>query len=625
MTVNFRLGVTVKLLAVSAAWLRDEAVRFARSLPGAMNITRSRIVDGYIMKASRVGNKATVYLIDTPGTVAVPGRALVGGPGSGYEPAHCPLIDLPGGRDDIARAWTRGPASLFPDHAGCPPLPVVLGGTLAPAVSVIESRIQPSLSVRQGIGVVELTVPLYMPGPYVVNPYAFVGRGDSNIVYLLNLYSPAIARALYSVGGDGWEVSDHEVPSDTWSIAVSDSALWDTAGALPFCKRIAPPAYDPDSSAATVFSAAQQPWARAIQLSTGVDDEGQAYFDTLLVIHAVAEMRNDDDRYGAKGLWFGVVRGIQPESAGPYLDLPWFSLDDTRLGSEPLMVPVLDPVDDVYSSNTLYPAMLARLDSGMVIAVVLHLNYASVDEGFAPFNAVYAYRWSEGGLTKDLITGPVAAMIDPTDGQPHDFSFPIGIDTDGETAYAVFFSSDMDYSAGARTTETSIDIVALTAAGAVMVLSELIPQRYCRNIVESRFSCVRYIGNGKYLFPATDQIEISPGVFNSLGDLVVMLYDSNLNVVSVAGVVVAERQLRTNLFIGALDCPVLERVDGGVIVRQATVIITFGGLGQSAGEPGVEGGQTFISADSGATWSVMADFGSPAGAYYCGTALKIRE
>lgn len=67
MTVNLRLGVTVKLLTASAAWLRDEAVRFARSLPGAMNMTRSRIVDGYIMKASRVGSRATVYLIDTPG------------------------------------------------------------------------------------------------------------------------------------------------------------------------------------------------------------------------------------------------------------------------------------------------------------------------------------------------------------------------------------------------------------------------------------------------------------------------------------------------------------------------------------------------------------------------------
>lgn len=625
MTVNLRLGVTVKLLAASAAWLRDEAVRFARSLPGAMNMTRSRIVDGYIMKASRVGSRATVYLIDTPGAVAVPGRALISGPGSSYEPTHCALIDLPGGRDDLGRAWNGEPAALLPGHSGCPPLPVVLGGTLAPAVSVIESRIQPSLSVRPGVGVAELTLPLYMPGPYVVNPYAFVGRADSNIVYLLNLYAPAIARVRYTAGGDGWDVSDGDVPSGIWSIAVSDSALWDTAGALPFCKRVAPPAYDPGSTDATVFSAAQQPWGRAIHLGAGIDGEGQSYFDTLVVIHAVVDMRNDDDRYGAKGLWFGVVRGIQPESAGPYLDLTWFSLDDTRLGGEPLMVPVLDPVDDVYSSNALYPAMLARLDSGQVVAVVQHLNYAAVADSFAPFNAVYAYRWSNGVLSKDLVAGPIAAMVDPTDGQPHDFSFPLGIDTDGETAYAVFFSSDVDYSAGARTTETSIDIVALTAAGAVVVLSELIPQRYCRNIVESRFSCVRYIGNGKYLFPATDQIEISPGVFNSRGDLVAMIYDSTLNQLSVAGVVVAERQFRTDLFIGAIDCPVAERAVDGQVVRQATVILTFGGLGRAAGEPGIEAGMTFISSDSGATWSVLANYGSPAGAYYCGTALKVRQ
>ncbi len=625
--MDLDLSVTAKLLAASAAWLRNEAIRFARSLTAAPYMSRSRSIDGYIIKATRTGDRATVHIIDTPAQVALPGRALVGAPGSAYLPAHCPLVELTSGRDALLGGAVGDPASLYPQHAGCPPLPVLLGGPTPPMISVVDNRVQPSLSVLPGVGAVELTTPLYMSARYNVNPYAFVSRSNSAMLYLLSLYSPTVAKGSYAQTEGGWTPTGDGVPAGApWSFVISDNVLWNASGVLPFCKRVSPPPYDPNSTAATTFDNAQLPWGRAIFLERGVTTGGAPYYDTLLVVHVVTDMRHDDDRFGAKGLWFGRIRAIDnpPDSGGPTLDLGWFATDDTRFGADPMMVPVLDPANDQYGTNNLYPAMLTRLANGAVVAVVLHSNWKNTGTGPAPYNVCYTYRWHADSLTKEQFISPVESISLPTRGKRHDFAFPLGVDNDGETAYAVFFSSDADYVDGDRVSDTSIDVVRITPTASTVVLSALIPQRYCRNITNSRFSCVRYIGNGKYMFPATDQATVVDSEFNTRGDLVAMIYDSSTNELSVAGTVLPGPDYRIQLYIGALDCPAPERVADGEVTRPATVILTFGGIGQTVYDPGVEAGETYISRDSGATWTKMADYGSPAGAYYCGTALQPR-
>lgn len=621
--------ISVRFASASAAKLRGEAQKLGRSLEmiDSSSGTKTAVRDGFIIKASKVDDLVTVRVLDTPAFLALPGRALVGGPGSNYTPTHCPLVAFPAGRDAVLYGTGADVADLYPDHPGCPPLPIVLGGSIAPAVSVIESASQPALSTYPGVGAVELTTPLYMPGSFVVNPYAFVSRTDSNMVYTLTLYSPQVARGQYALGAGEWDLTGGEVPASApWSFALSDSVLWSFSGVLPFCKRVSPPAYDPGSTAATLFNSAQLPWARAIHLGRGQTTGGVPYYDTLLAVHVVTDMRNDDDRFGAKGLWFARLRAIAnpSELGGPTLTLDWFALDDTRAGADPIMVPVLDAMADVYSTNNLFPAMLARLDDGTALAVVLHTNWYDPGTGFAPFNACYTYRWQADSLTRERFVPPVESITSPTDGKRHDFSFPIGIDSDGAVAHAVFFSSDVDYTGGVRTTETSIDVVRITASSSTVVLSQLIPQRYCRNITNSRFSCVRFIGNGKYMFPATDQNTVVGSQISTHGDLVAMIYDSATNQVSVAGVVLPTIEQRNLLYIGSLDCVAQERAEDNAVVRGAVVILTFGGLGQSVDDGGVEAGETYISRDSGATWQKVADFGSPAGARYCGTALQIR-
>lgn len=630
--MDLDLRVVVKLLTPAAAWLRDEAVRWARTLSAAPYMSRTRSVDGFILKAQRVGDRATVHILDTPALVAIPGRSLVGAPGSAYLPVHSPVVSLAAGRAAMLSPDGSPPASLYPSHLGSPPLPQLVGGTIVPTASVIENSVQPSMSPMPGLGPMVLTCQLHMPAAYTVNPYAFVSRTNSSMVYVLSVFAPRLTRGTYAQSPSGWLVDGASVPTDApWAFVVSDSVLFSSRRVLPFCKRVSPPPYDPNSTAATTFDNAQLPWGRAIYLGSGEVD-GVPYYEVLVFIHVVTEMRNDNDRFGAKGLWVGRLRVRDPANANEVraLLLQSTQLDDTRLTSAPEMTPYLNTDTDMYGTNNLYPAMPCLLDNGSVVAVVLHGNLTDLGSGATTYNSVYAYRWTNGSMTKAIAAPPVVAFEIVTRGRRHDLSLPLGADTDGTDVYAVFFSSDIDYDeSGARTEETSLDVVKVTSIGQSVVLSTLVPQRYCRNIANSRFNCVRYIGNGRYVFPASDQTEVQPGVLNRLGDLVLMVYDSKDNSVAVLGAVLPDIQYRPNLYVGAIDCPVTE-LAGEAGVRPATILVTFGGIAQGAayvGEAsvGTEAGETYISYDSGQTWSIMAEYGSPAGVYYCGTLLKGRD
>lgn len=624
--MDLDLRVVVKLLSPAAGWLRNEAVRWARTLSAAPYMSRNRTIDGFILKAQRVGDRATVHILDTPALVAIPGRSLVGAPGSAYLPVHSPVVSLAAGRAGMLNPSGLPPASLYPSHLGSPPLPQLVGGAIAPTASVIENSVQPSLSPMPGLGPMVLTCQLHMPAAYTVNPYAFVSRTNSSMVYVLSVFAPRLARGTYAQSPSGWLVDGASVPTDApWAFVVSDSVLFSSRRVLPFCKRVSPPPYNPSSPAGTLFDNAQLPWGRAIYLGSGEVD-GVPYYEVLVFVHVVTEMRNDDDRFGAKGLWVGRLRVRDPSNANGVraLLLQSTQLDDTRLTSAPEMAPYLDTVADAYGTNNLYPAMPCLMNNGSVVAVVLHGNRTDLGAGATTYNSVYAYRWVNGSLAKAVAAAPVEAFEIATSGRRHDLSFPVGADTDGETVYAIFFSSDADYDeSGDRTDETSLDVVEVTPSGQSVVLSTLVPQRYCRNITNSRFGCVRYIGNGRYVFPASDQTEVQPGVLNRLGDLVLMVYDSKDNSVGALGAVLPDIQYRTNLYIGAIDCPVLE-VAGEAGVRPATILVTFGGIAQGAASVGTEAGQTYVSYDSGQTWSILAEYGSPAGVYYCGTLLKGR-
>ena len=63
----------------------------------------------------------------------------------------------------------------------------------------------------------------------------------------------------------------------------------------------------------------------------------------------------------------------------------------------------------------------------------------------------------------------------------------------------------------------------------------------------------------------------------------------------------------------------------GVVTQPAVMLATRGGYVNRAGIPGTEAGQTWASWDSGATWSKIADYGSPSGTFYSGSKFNPRQ
>lgn len=616
-----RPKITLRFLAASASWLRREAVRLANSMAaGAAFQVKSKLMDGYIMRANKRGQNIEVRVLDTPALVVLPGRYISG---STYTPMHALVHTFGTGRDALLYGpQTPTPvASETPTHLGTTPATTVTVGSLPASVVLRLSNNERTYMASAPFGVSTVDAEVAMRGAYTVNPYAFMDRED-RMVYTLRNYAPQRSLGEFSASGAGWNTSVGAPQNTPQSPEFSDSVL--PTPLLPFCKRVSPPAYDPSSTPATTYDGAQLPWCKHLVLDS---EGGSATY--LLCVHVVTDMLNDNDSFGAKGLWFAQYR-----STGGVPTLEWQESVDMRDNTNDYAVPwVANLAPDRYVTNNVYPAMMCRRDDGTVAALTMYANFQTtppfdMDPGrdFNAWNTVFLYVLNTGVVANELVAGPAESQTAFLSGKQHDFALPVGMDTDGVDCYAMFFSSDTNYGpTGDPTTAATIDVVKVTGSTGSVVFSEAIPQRYCVHAFNSRFECVRYIGNGKYFFPATSNYEL---IFpNPFGDMAAMIYDANENTVLEVGTI--DTTLRSGAaggrHIGSIDCPVAELAVDGEVMRKATLIITLGALAQTTGSAGAEAGRTYISYDSGETWNMLADYGSPAGVRYCGTSLVTRK
>lgn len=470
------------------------------------------------------------------------------------------------------------------------------------------------------VGMLYVEPVLATESEFAVNAMAFMSRTD-RVVYQVKMYAPFLGIGTYSAGATGWTTDRLLAYPAPWSLRLTDSVM---SPVMPFAKRVAPPPYDPSSSAATTYNSAQSVWMRAV--SGGISGGVHTLF---VAAHGVFDMTNDDDRNGARGLWFAECTIDQTTPAAPVASVVWSATFDMRASGDPRSTPSL--FDGTHVVNNVQPAMMCLLDSGMLVAVAAsnceRNGYASDPNVYQMFNTVSVYRLNTtvGALTREVVVGPALSNVDlnlPM--QPYDCAYPVGADTDGTTVYAVFFSTDSVRQLGfPPTTNPSITVIRATDAGSVVVLATTTPYRICYFAGTPTTECVRYIGNDKYLFIGSNQIGLSGQ--NTTGDMCALVYDAQANTVTLAGTIDPTVQRSPGLIIGRLDCPAKEQTDAlGAITRKATVIVTTGGKAQSTSEPGGEIGKTYISYDSGETWTVVAEYGSAAGVQYCGTQLVPR-
>lgn len=640
-----RLAVSVRSLVSVVSWVYRRAQSIGASLVGAQYQVRSAIIDGYIIRARRSGRRVSVVLMDTPALLALPGPLINNG---SSDLPHTAVAVMPAGRDALMVASPITAQAHYPEHLGVSQrfMPV---GVIPQAWQLVMSRVRRSLSAFQGFGAVDALVTLHMQAATPANPYAFMSRTD-RVVYNLARLAPSMGLVKFRAEAAGWSAVDIERFAAPVSLSISDSVM-EPFGLLPFSKRVAPPAYDPGDPLQTTYANAQNPWVRVASIAAGSVD-GVTYHRLMLCVHVVCDMVSDLDRFAARGLWFAqvlVVEGFADKeqaiaavdavigSAGPgtaVADQPGAtvilerqSVVDMRASGDPRSTPGLT-ASGIYATNNIQPAMLCRLESGVAVAFAVsncyQKGYAADQQLYENFNTVTCHRISvTGSLSSSRAAGPSKSNMDlnlPM--SPNDMAYPCGADTDGLAAYAIFFSSDSIRQLGAQPTATpTLNVIRADEAGQAVVLSITTPFRICY-FAAAQTECVRYIGNHKFLFLASEAYTYASAT--GRGDLCAMIYDASSNQVYKAGVIDPQVRAPGTLLVGSMDCPVVEKEVDGAIQRQATVIVTTGSSGQRDGEAGGEAGKTYISYDSGNTWSVLALYGSGSGVRYCGTMLKTR-
>jgi len=617
-----RPRVTVKSTSAAAVgWVYKYAKRLGQSLMARTHMRKNQVVDGFILQAVRTGDQARVTILDTPALIAVPGRILH----LGVSPvSHCPLISMAAGRAAMLRPAGGAAASAVPSHPGTNDVGFLLLGGIDPSrIFTLTTRVRPSMADLPGYGVVHTTVVNRTAVAMNVNAYAFMGPAD-RVVYQLRCYAPTVGQGTYVANpAGGWSTERSTPYPSPLSVAMSDDVM---VGVLPFCRRTDPPPYNPGDTSQTLYSQAQNVWARVVSAGFSVVD-GVTHHDMYVVVHVVCDLAGPFDRFGARGLWFGHLRVRTGPIPGPTVSVVSSAVVDMRDSGDPRSTPEID-TPGTYNTNNNQPAMVCLLSTGHVIALVVsncsQEGYADPGE-YQVFATTTVYRMhpATGAVSGARVMGPTLSTLSlnlPM--QPHDGAFPVGIDTDGTVAYAVLFSTDSARQLGfPYNPEPSIDIVRVTADSQSVVLSTTSGGRRCF-FADATCECVRYIGNNKFVYVATSQI--SGDLPTAKGNLALYVYDAGTNSVALVGVVDGALRYPEFRRVGRLDCPVLELAAGGVVTRRATILLTTGSTGQDFGEPGGEDGTTYASYDSGSTWSVLAGYGSAAGVRYCGTVLQSR-
>jgi hypothetical protein len=319
----------------------------------------TKILDGYIIRATRTKDRAVARIIDTPALVALPGRYVATPGQSNYTPTHTAVYEFPLGRDDLVyqREEPFEVQSALPTHKGAAPAAPTLIG-VEPFGLEIKNNNERTSSFPTPNGFVNVDVNIANRFGFNVYPYAYMRTTDP-VLYQLDNYVLQIAYGTYTATTDGWDTTVLEPLTGQPSVVVSDSIL--PPGVMGMCKRDSTPAYDPGASFVSpqaLFDGAQLPWARACVVDPTEDGERQVFMAT----HCVVDMLGDNDRFGAKGICFNLLRvGLDITNQPPAL--VGQSLLDMRDNSDPRTRPrptFTAPPNQGYATNLVYPTMLVR-------------------------------------------------------------------------------------------------------------------------------------------------------------------------------------------------------------------------------------------------------------------------
>ncbi|OLU22901.1 hypothetical protein BVH03_21860 [Pseudomonas sp. PA15(2017)] len=618
-----------KTNTASGSYLLRRAAKLAKSIVSRFGI-KHEFFDGFIVRGRRVGKNYSAEVYDPPAWLVVVGTMKVAAP---TDLADSLVIELPQGRDALNGRVKIEPVTITDEFLVARPQGLYrLGEALLPSYSAPTFTAETAFTVRN-LGHLRGYNRMYMPEPYQVNLAAFVDR-SAVVLYQILVLAPQLYRARFALQPNGWSRQNSDPstsPLAMLTIQIDDSFLRQL-GALPFSMRQSPPPYDPADNTQTYYSWAQVPWQEHVaeRYVESVDGEDKAFYRATLWSQVVVDMIDDNDSYGARGIWVVTVRVAIEERAATVTAQ---FLIDHQEADNPYRRP--RRVDNGYLYNAHLRTGGEVLNSGTAVFVDAFMVSTDGRAYPDPLGNVRRYasldiHWVDRQGIR-LRSQVIQDAFDVNTG-PHDMKAPIGMATDGQTAVVIVFSTPY------LNRPSNFDVILIGEDVARVVYSDDVSFFQCLGASSAFYystgrpgavdnwgaegaggSQVCYIGNGKYLFYVSSRMGSTT---IAAGDWAAAVYDINANSVAVVGVIDPEIEtVFSPLILGRPVCLSPEDPDSQAL---ASILATRGGSAQAATEPGTEQGDTWISADSGATWTKIADYGSPAGVMHAGNIIQSR-
>lgn len=614
----------------AGAWLLKRATALTKSLMNRARIERDesggaarkrKFIDGFLLEGKRVGPRGVATVLDLPAYIVCSGDSY-------YQSRVMSgqMISLMAGRDNLLAADEDRKVSEFALpfsfaafysglNAGDPPLG--------------EHRYR--LAVTGGYPLIEagctgVDVQINMQGIVPNWPMAYAKPGDDLSAYI-TVYAPTFYHAKADMVEGAW-VPEFKPLAPTavqsgWSVKVNEALIRLSGADGMICKRASAPVYGASLSGDDIaFSGAQSPWLRSRPIQVAEIEGGGLAYAFAVVAHAVVDQKSGDDVYAARCLWITRLLLV----AGEVIQGLSYLRDRRGLGIT--RGPNLNDDGSAYTFNSHPYAEIALLDNGTILVLDFFTTTATAAMTGDPGENFYQYRTVELlRFRPDASVPEVVVLQDAlrTDGllNAADMFFPVGGDSDGETAIFVVFSSNM-----LSVAAMPIYIIAVTNSTSSVVLAQDVLWRPVGGDIEA--NGVTYIGNGKFAFTVSSRLDwngTTPG--QQRGDWACVIYDLSTNTLTLAGIIEPETQLygrsveRTK---GRMDCPAYEAAgDAGEVIRLATLIASRGGETYGNYMSGGGNGATYASYDSGITWQKIAEYGSSQGAFYCGNAAQQRK
>lgn len=431
-------------------------------------------------------------------------------------------------------------------------------------------------------------------------------------------------------------------PDDTVSIQLTDAFVQSRIGAR-LVNRVSPPSTTATIDGNTVAGQRQLwcngyalPWctALAIHRASGI-------VRWFIATQVRRQVNFTDDQWGERSVYLLTLdvigTGVEGEAAGAYLvhETERRNLTDSVAERRPY----LDDASTLpighdgawHRENNHTPWQLVQVSAAYIAAYAMFHVERVVEGVGAPYftTEVILISTSTGAVAQ---TFRLLDAVPWTEAEGDDYLWSVGGAAPGEgyaedatngPHRAVFITRSR---LAGRTHWAAVQVT--IADGGASVAQQTFSTDfylYGSGAVQNHHK-VEYIGNGKYVFPASSFLSVqTPSAPDMLGDFYLAVYDS------VAGTMVLGGQIEPAQLVydaSGGECPTVpgrpccvqkELVDAaGEVIRPATVLATIGADTGIARGLTNEAGRTYISYDSCQTWHKVADIGSSTGVFYGG-------